>query len=146
MQLIFHLSFNSQWVFSGELISPKSHSLLREKVSSVVQKDALMGLKFSVEKEHIFYPQEVWLNILLCTDNTTNVHDSEQLLFCSHRPQAMLHHPQRAFISHFSTFRSSLIPSCLSIKIFISLLLKTDPRLENLLESLSFGNSNSKWL
>lgn len=104
-----------------------------------------MGLKFSVEKGHIFYPQEAWLNIFLCMDNTTNVHDSEQLVFCSHRPQATLHHPQRAFISHFSTLRSSLIPSSLWIKIYISFLLKrTNLRLQNLLESLGFRSSNSK--
>lgn len=138
MLLIFHSTaseFNSR-----ELISPKSHFLIRDKVSSVVWKDALMGLKFSVEKGHIFYPQEAWLNIFLCMDNTTNVHNSEQLLFCSHRPQAILHHPQKAF-SSFSPFRSSLIPSSLWIEICISLLLKrTDPRLQNLLESLSFRN------
>lgn len=78
---------------------------------------------FCWTRAHIFYPEEPWLNIFLCMNNTTNVHESEQqqeLVFCSHSPQAVLHYPWRAFISCIST----LTPSSLWTTICISLLLK----------------------
>lgn len=70
---------------------------------------------------------------------------TEQLVFCSHRPHMVLHHPPRVFISCISTLRSSLIPSGSWIKICISLLLqRTDSWYQNLLESLGLRSLNSK--